>query len=80
MDLPHDVKLDIGLRNIAALPDPAVPAYVEMDARIAWTVWNGVELSIAGFNLLQDRHPEFATTAGVNEVPRSFYASVGWTF
>jgi iron complex outermembrane receptor protein len=80
MDLPHDVKLDLGLRNVAALPDPAVPAYVEFDARVAWTVWNGVELSVAGFNLLQDRHPEFATTSGVNEVPRSFYASVGWTF
>jgi iron complex outermembrane receptor protein len=80
MDLPHDLKLDIALRNIAALPDPAVPAYVELDARIAWNVWNGVELSVTGSNLLQDRHPEFATTAGTNEVPRSFIASVGWAF
>jgi iron complex outermembrane receptor protein len=57
-----------------------VPAYLEFNGRIAWNIGHGIELSLAGFNLLQDHHPEFATSVGSNEVPRSFYASAGWAF
>ena len=38
MDLPHDVELYVGLRQIGSLPDVDVPAYFEADVRLSWHV------------------------------------------
>ncbi len=78
MDLPHDLKLDVTLRDVARLPNPAVPSYFEMDARLAWNVMDNLELAVSGANLLHDHHAEFLTTGGSNEVPRSVLASIRW--
>jgi iron complex outermembrane receptor protein len=63
MDLAPNVRLDLHLRNIGALPDPASPSYVELDARAAWAISQSVELSLVGSNLLNPHHLEFGTTA-----------------
>ncbi|HEV2561850.1 MAG TPA: TonB-dependent receptor [Rhizomicrobium sp.] len=80
MDLPHNMELDVGLRTIGALPNPAVPAYTEADARLGWHVMENLELSLAGFNLLHDHHAEFDAAPGRKEFERSFTVSAQWTF
>jgi iron complex outermembrane receptor protein len=58
-DLPHRVELDAILRAVAALPNPAVPAYAELNLRAGWWMTTRAELWVAGQDLLHDRHPEF---------------------
>ena len=79
MNLPRDITFDADLRYVDALPDPHVPAYVELNSRIGWNVTKRVQLSLSGFNLLHDRHLEFPAPAA-NAVPRSFFAEVRWRF
>ena len=58
-NLPKQVELDGYLRAIAALPNPAVPAYAELDLRAGWWLTPDWEVSIVGQNLLHGHHPEF---------------------
>lgn len=80
MNLPHHLELDTALRVIGGLPDPNVPGYVALDMRMGWTVVKGVEISLAGFNLLDRRHPEFGQSPTRGELERSFFASMLWNF
>ncbi len=74
IDLPHDVSLNFGLRSIDALKSPAVPAYVEANAKIDWRVVEGLHLSLAGMNLLHERHQEFVNgSVPPLAIPRSVY-------
>ena len=77
VDLPGNVDLYVGLRQVAALGDIGVPSYFEADVRIGWRVTPQLELSIAGQSLVHAWHAE-ATTA--NEIPRMVYAGARWTF
>ena len=52
------VDLDVSLRAVDDLPRPAVPAYVEADARLGWRIKDRLELFVAGKNLLHARHDE----------------------
>jgi iron complex outermembrane recepter protein len=73
------------LRQIGSLPDPASPAYAELDARLAWNVSPAVEVSIKGADLIHPHHLEFGTTVaplqlgatGV-ETGRSFFVEARW--
>jgi len=77
-DLPRGITLDVGVRAVGALPDPAVPSHVALDARLGWTVAKGVELSLAGFNLLDARHPEFGAAPARSEIGRSVLLKLLW--
>ncbi len=57
--LGRDLDLDTDLRYVGALPDPKVPEYTEMNARLAWRVTDRLELALAGFNLLHGQHQEY---------------------
>jgi iron complex outermembrane receptor protein len=74
MSFAQSVSWQADLRWIGMLPNPAVPAYVELNSRLAWRVSDSIELALAGFNLLHAHHLEYeeaGTTTG-NEVDRSF--------
>jgi iron complex outermembrane receptor protein len=75
MDLGHHVTWDADLRYVSALPDPGVPAYVELNTRIGWNINDHVQLSLSGFNLLHAYHLEFPASEA-NAVPRSFVAEL----
>ena len=79
MNLGPDVTLDADLRYVGVLPNPHVPAYVELDASVGWNVSDRVRLSLAGFNLLHARHQEFPAPEA-SAVPRSFSAGMQWRF
>src|SRR6185437_9604276 len=69
MQLDEDFDLDADLRYVGALPNPKLPEYVEMNARLAWRVTDRLELALAGFNLLHGQHQEYP---GSDLIRRSF--------
>ena len=67
------------LRAVAALPNPAVPAYAELNLRAGWWMTPRTEIWVAGQDLLHDRHPEFGADLPTRtEFERS--VRVGLTF
>lgn len=86
-DLPRRLELDLGLRRVDELRinnngSPAeVPAYWELDARLAWRPTEDWELSLVGRNLLHDHHPEYGVPGPAREeIERSVFAKVAWTY
>jgi iron complex outermembrane receptor protein len=59
--LPRGLSFDADLRYQGALPDPAIPAYTELNARLGWRIGDRWEMSLAGANLLHAHHKEFTT-------------------
>ena len=84
-NITSDVAFDLNLRRIAALPDPAVPAYTELGGRIGWKVTKSLEVSLTGDNLLHAHHAEFypsavTATTPIVEVGRSYFFNTTWRF
>lgn len=74
MDLGQDVNFNVSLRIIDALASPRVGAYTEADAKISWR--DNLQLSLAGMNLLHERHVEFINgSLPPLAIPRSVYLS-----
>jgi len=70
------------LRWIGALPNPKIPAYAELNTRLAWNVTGSLQVSVSGLNLLHARHLEYeqaGATAG-DEVERGFYVETKLRF
>ena len=59
-DLPENFQLDLMPRYVGVLSAFDVPAYVELDARLAWRPLPSTEVSLTGQNLIHRRHFEFA--------------------
>jgi iron complex outermembrane receptor protein len=72
-------SVDAMLRHIGDLPSPANQDYTELSARLAWRASESLELALSGFNLLDDRHSEYALPTA-REIPRSIYAEARWVF
>lgn len=79
MELPRRMTLDTSLRYVNALPDPALPGYYELTARLGWQASQQLELSLVGDNLLQARHLEYPAPDG-EAIPRSVMAQARWHF
>ena len=84
-DLPKSISFDIDYRYLSALPFQEVRAYSTADARLAWQLRHGFELSVVGRNLLQPFHPEFGTDPGIPPatitlvgIRRSAYIKLTW--
>ena len=79
LDLPAGLNLDLTYRYVSALPAMAVKAYSTGDVRFGWN-FGRFELSVAGQNLFQPNHPEFAGDPGpLVGVRRSVYGKLTWT-
>ncbi len=72
-------SIDAMLRYVGKLPSPENPSYTELGARVAWRASDALEFSLDGSNLLDDRHSEYAVPTA-NEIRRSIYAEVRWSF
>lgn len=70
MNLPYDLNFDADFRYVGALPDPALPEYVEMNARLGWKISDTLSLALSGYNLLHGEHLEYP---GGDEIRRSVY-------
>ncbi|MGZ5008277.1 MAG: TonB-dependent receptor plug domain-containing protein [Methylobacter sp.] len=89
LSLPHNIEFDASvyymdnLRSTTTVQNTTlrVPNYTRLDLRLGWRPIKALELSIAGQNLLDGRHPEFmADDLIASEVPRSVYgkAVITW--
>jgi len=58
-----------------------VDSYIELNMRLAWRPTDTLELSLAGQNLLDDRHLEFIPSApSAREIERGFYGKIAWQY
>jgi iron complex outermembrane receptor protein len=80
MNLGRDVTLDATLRYVAALPNPALPSYYDMSARVGWRARRNLELSVSGTNLLHARHYELPASSGGEQLTRGVLAQGEWRF
>ncbi|HSL81893.1 MAG TPA: TonB-dependent receptor, partial [Thermoanaerobaculia bacterium] len=80
LDLPRNVVFGAWLRYVDDLPAPEVPAYFELDLRLAWRPREALELSLVGQNLLHDHHPQFGNPLSREEVERGVYGEIVWRF
>ncbi|HEX4985529.1 MAG TPA: TonB-dependent receptor [Burkholderiales bacterium] len=69
---PHH-DFDVMVRGVSGLPDPVVPGYTAIDARLAWRPQPNTELSATVRNLFDPGHVEFGDPATASEVARSFF-------
>jgi iron complex outermembrane receptor protein len=82
LDLPAGLLAGLWLRHVDELPNPVVPAYEELDLRLAWKPrpQAGWTVSLVGRNLLHDSRPELGHPAQRGEVERSVYGELSWRF
>jgi iron complex outermembrane receptor protein len=80
MRLPYHLSFDASFRYVGALPDPALPHYYDLDARLGWQMSPAVELSIRGSNLLHARQFELPATAAGEQITRSVIAEARLKF
>jgi len=74
------IEIDAFLRHVGSLPQPAVDAYSELDARFGFRVRPGWDLSLIGSNLLHDRHIEFRAGTAPETYERSVALRSVWRF
>src|SRR6185295_18855192 len=79
LDLPHGLRLYVGARSVAALPNQNVPRYLAVDASLLWRSRERLETSLSVQNLNDDRHVEFGS-ADTYQIERSAFLRVLWSF
>lgn len=81
VDLLEGVQLDTWLRVVDKLPNAtaAVPAWTELDVTVGWDIFDRLNVSVTGKNLLDKRHPEFGAPATRKEMERSVSGRIRWT-
>jgi iron complex outermembrane recepter protein len=87
MNLPGKVALDAQLRWVDTLHNNSgatagtVPAYFELNARLAWSPTRNLKLSVAGQNLLHAHHPEYGFPGPTREeIERNIYGKAEWRY
>ncbi len=75
--LDEQRELEVGLRKVAALDNPAVPGYWALDARFGWRLRPGLELSVVGRNL-NGSHGEYGPRATRAELGREVGVKLVW--
>ena len=77
-ELSPDQQLDLMLRHVGKLGQPAVPAYTTLDIRYGWHLYPGLELSLLARNLFDRRHAEFSAAPLRSEYERSLQIKLLW--
>jgi iron complex outermembrane receptor protein len=76
-DIRADLRFNVMLRYVAALPRPRLPAYAEADLTLQWDVLPWAELAFTGQNLLHRSHPEFFSgQSRLEEYERSVFVTL----
>ena len=71
-------EFDVMVRHVGALPNPAVPSYTAVDARLGWKPRRDLEISLAAQNLFDPRHPEWGAAAARAEFERGVFLKILW--
>lgn len=73
-------EVDAFLRHMSALPNPEVPAYWAVDARVGWRPFPGLEVSVLAKDLGSPRHAEFGPKATRRFFEPRLSLRLAWTF
>jgi iron complex outermembrane receptor protein len=86
-DLPRQFQADVLFRHIGSLrrlpsivTGEGIPAYSELDLRLAWNGLKKAEIALVGQNLLHSHHPEFGAPDARGEIERGAYVRIAWGF
>lgn len=76
-----DVTPELRFDNMLYFVDQlgTINGYMRYDSRLGWQVTPSLELSLTGYNLLQDQHPEFPAL-DPSEIERSVIGRATWRF
>ncbi|MES2129721.1 MAG: TonB-dependent receptor [Pseudomonadota bacterium] len=75
--LGTDKDLELTLRKVGSLANPAVPAYTAFDARFVWRLSRKAEVSLLGQNL-NGSHAEYGAIATRADFPRALAIRLVW--
>ena len=78
LDLTPRHELDVMLRYVGALPNPHVPSYTAIDARLGWQASKALNLSVVLQNLFDPGHPEWGFAANRAEHQRGIFFKALW--
>lgn len=78
MDLGRRWAFYATWRYVGALPNPALPAYEEIDARLSLHLTASIDLAIKGNNLLREYHLEAPLAGGGQYIDRAVMAQVNY--
>ncbi len=71
-------ELDVAVRYVGELPDPIVPAYAVVDARLGWKFSSSLEASLLVRNLGNRGYAQFGTSAARAEFEREVLLRLTW--
>lgn len=85
LNLTNRLECDAAVYYVDKLPALAVPSYLRTDLRFGWHVSEALEMSLAGQNIFDQRHIEFAVSQFDSGGPRiaverSVFGKVTWRF
>jgi iron complex outermembrane receptor protein len=72
----QEVEFDAMVRYVGSLPEPHVPSYTAVDARLGWALDPHAEIAVSGRNLPDDHHAEWGAPAARPEFERAVFAEV----
>jgi iron complex outermembrane receptor protein len=77
-DISRALEFDVAARYMGKLPNPEVPAYTVVDARLGWRVHPNLELSLVVQNALDRKYSEAGAAAIRVEFERSYFVKAQW--
>lgn len=77
-DATTDWQLDMAARHVGRVPDPVVPAYTAVDARVGWRITPRLEASLRVENLLGRRFAEFEAPGTRAVFGRTWFLRFTW--
>ena len=83
LNLPAKWTVDGNIRYVDEIPDLNVESFLDLDVRLGWKLFETVEISAVGQNLLHSHRGEYfdqTTSAPHTERQRGAYGSVTWKF
>ena len=83
LDLMHGIAWDASAYFVNRLRNGEIPAYTKVDTGLTWRWSEHLSSSVAGQNLVKDRHLEFVDNTGSvisTLIKRGAYAKLTWQF
>ena len=77
-DLPNKHEFDLMVRHVSTLPNPVVPAYTAVDARLGWRPSRAIEWSLTLQNMFDPAHAEFNAPGTRPEFERAVFLRLVW--
>ena len=75
-DLGRNVELDVRVRRVDDLPNPAVPSYTAVDASLGWRASSALTLRATVTSANDSLHAEYGPSPTRSEQDRGFYLSI----